>query len=247
MDGVKKGSETAKAGFQNELDVVNLFNAWETSELAQNWLIAMGYKLDDIEYVKAEKIKGSYKADIQVRITIKLKSLVDCQNIQVKLVSNKKGYNQVDKRWLKNYSELWNIPDDVYEILAYYTGQLPPYKWNTRDKRRMFIDEMTEQEQRKLIDWLSDNQYLIVSDILKGRGQFSAEWILVIQKTDILKWVLKPINIVMNYYSKGGVFITPSGNIKIGKITIQRKGGDNGRKTAQMLQFKLDPTELFFI
>ena len=250
MDLVKKGSETAKAGFQNELDVVNTFNEWQTSKLAQDWLVAMGYKLDDIEYVKAEKIKGSYKADIQVqvRITIKLKSLVDCQNIQVKLVSNLKGYNQVDKRWLKNYNELWNIPDDIYKILQHYTGELPPYTKNTKDKRRMFINEMTDIDQHKIIWWITENQYLIVSDILKGRGKFSAEWVLVIQRfEDIFKWVLKPINVVMNYYSQGGVSITPSGNIKIGRITIQRKGGDNGRPTANMLQFKLDPTELFLI
>ena len=48
MDVVKKGSETAKAGFQNELDVVNTFNQWQTSKLAKDWLIVMGYKLDDI-------------------------------------------------------------------------------------------------------------------------------------------------------------------------------------------------------
>lgn len=250
MDLVKKGSETAKAGFQNELDVVNTFNEWQISKLAQDWLVAMGYKLDDIEYVKAEKIRGSYKADIQVqvRITIKLKSLIDCQNIQVKLVSNLKGYNQVDKRWLKNYNELWNIPDDIYKILQHYTGELPPYTKNTKDKRRMFINEMTDIDQHKIICWITENQYLIVSDILKGRGKFSAEWVLVIQRfEDIFKWVLKPINVVMNYYSQGGVSITPSGNIKIGRITIQRKGGDNGRPTANMLQFKLDPTELFLI
>jgi len=83
MDLVKKGSETAKAGFQNEKDVVNIFNQWQTNKLARDWLVAMNYDLKDIEYVKAEKIKGSYKADIQVqvRITIKFKSLIDCQNI----------------------------------------------------------------------------------------------------------------------------------------------------------------------
>ena len=198
-------------------------------------------------FVLAEKIKGSYKADIQVQVTIKLKNLVDCQNIQVKLVSNMKGYNQIDKRWLKNYNELWNIPDDVFKILQYYTGELSPYTKNTKDKRRMFVNEMTDLEQYKLVSWIADNEYLIISDILKGRGKFSAEWVLVIQKIGILKWVLKPINVVMNYYSKGGVSITPSGNIKIGKITMQRKGGDNGRPTANMLQFKLDPTELFLI
>ena len=247
MDLVKKGSETAKAGFQNEEDVVNIFNQWEKSQLARDWLVAMDYNLNDIEYVRAEKIKGSYKADIQVqvRITIKLKSLIDCQNIQVKLVSNEKGYNQIDKRWLAKYKEMWDMPNDVYTILQYYVGELIPYKSNTRDARRMFLNEMTTDEQSVLLRWLNENKYLIVSDILKGRGQFSAEWILVIKKINFLEWVLKPINLVMNYYSNGDIGISNSGNIHIGKITMQRKGGDSGRDTAKMLQFKLDPTELF--
>ena len=41
--------------------------------------------------------------------------------------------------------------------------------------------------------------------------------------------------------------MTPRGSLKIGRITVQRKGGDNGRKTANMLQFKIDPTEIFNI
>ena len=104
MDLVQLGSSTAKAGFKNEEDVINIFNNWKNSRLAQDWLIAMNYSLKDIEFVKAEKIKGFFKADIQlqIKITIKLKSLIDCQNIQIKLVRNERGYNQVDKRWLKN-------------------------------------------------------------------------------------------------------------------------------------------------
>ncbi len=35
--------------------------------------------------------------------------------------------------------------------------------------------------------------------------------------------------------------------MKIGRITVQRKGGDNERKTANMLQFKINPTEIFNI
>lgn len=249
MDLVKKGSETAKAGFQTEEDVVNIFNQWETNQLAKDWLVAMNYDLNDIEYVRAEKIKGSYKADIQVqvKITIKLKSLIDCQNIQVKLVSNEKGFNQIDKRWLAKYKEMWDMPNDVYTILQYYVGELPPYKSDTKDSRRMFINEMTSEEQSILLKWLNENKYLIVSDILKGRGQFSAEWVLVIKKINFLEWVLKPINVVMNYYSSGDIGLSNNGNIHIGKITVQRKGGDGGRETAKMLQFKLDPTELFRI
>lgn len=247
MDLVQLGSSTAKAGLKNEEDVINIFNNWKNSRLAQDWLIAMNYSLKDIEFVKAEKIKGSFKADIQlqIKITIKLKSLIDCQNIQIKLVRNERGYNQVDKRWLKKYEELWNIPNSIYQILQYFVGEIPPYKKHTKDPRRMYLTEMSEDAQNLLINWLNDNKYLIVSDILKGRGPFSAEWVLVIKKTLTLEWALKPINLVMNYYSQGDVLISPSGNIHIGRITMQRNGGDGGRETAKMLQFKIDPTELF--
>ena len=55
------------------------------------------------------------------------------------------------------------------------------------------------------------------------------------------------INEVMQYYSEGAVEMSPRGSIKLGRITVQRKGGDGGRDTAKMLQFKIDPTELFDI
>ncbi len=34
-------------------------------------------------------------------------------------------------------------------------------------------------------------------------------------------------------------------SLKIGSITMQRKGGDAGRPTSNMLQFKIKPCELF--
>ncbi|OAV02307.1 hypothetical protein AO381_1598 [Moraxella catarrhalis] len=49
----------------------------------------------------------------------------------------------------------------------------------------------------------------------------------------------------MQHYGDGDVVISPRGSLKIGRVTMQRKGGDNGRPTANMLQFKIDPAELF--
>ena len=96
------------------------------------------------------------------------------------------------------------------------------------------------------MSWLNDNKSLIVSDVLKGRGQFSAEWMLVAQKVEEnSRWVLKPMNFCLNHFGNGIIKITKQGNFKIGKITMQRKGGDNGRNTANMLQFKINPAELF--
>ncbi len=242
---VKKGSETAKNGFKNERDIAEKFNNWQTDIEAQQWLKIMKYDLDEIEYVKAVVLSG-YKADLNVQVQIKLKKAVDTENIQVKLVSNKKGFNQVDKRWLSHYKELWDMPDDVFEILQYFTGEKSPYIADTKDKRRMFLNEMEQEKQDIVINWFTQNKTLILSDIIKGRGQFSAEWVLVAQKVEHnSRWVLKNINEVLQHYGEGDVSVTPRGSISFGRITVQRKGGDNGRPTANMLQFKLDPASLF--
>ena len=247
-DLVKRGSKTAKGGFKNEKDVINRFNKWQEDETAQEWLAAMGYKIEDIEYVKAVKVRGSYKADIQVRvrIIIKLKSQEDLQNLQVKLVSNPQGFNQIDKRWIKKYVELWDIPEDIEKILKMFTGETTPIKKNLKDPRRMLLSEMDIGHQNKLVKFFEDNRILIISDLLKGRGEFSADWVLVIVKCDHeSKWILKSINEVMNLFGSGEVRITNQGSLKIGKIGMQRKGGDGGRESANMLQFKINPVELF--
>ncbi len=244
-DLVLRGSQTAKNGFKNEREIADKFNRWETDPEAKQWLVIMDYDLNEIEYVKAVVLSG-YKADINVQVQIKLKRAVDTENIQVKLVSNARGFNQVDKRWLSHYKELWNIPGDVYEALEYFTGEKLPYKTNTKDKRRMFLNEMEEEKQNSVIEWFSQNKTLILSDIIKGRGQFSAEWVLVAQKVETnSRWVLKNINEVLQHYAEGEVKISPRGSIILGGVLVQRKGGDAGRNTAKMLQFKLDPTSLF--
>lgn len=247
-DLIKLGSETAKGGFRNEKDVIDRFNNWAKDETAQKWLEAMGYKIDDIEYVKASKIRGQYKADVQVRvrIIIKLKSQEDLQNLQVKLVSNPQGFNQIDKRWVDKYVELWDIPEDITKILKLFTGEIKPTKKGLKDKRRMLLTEMDKGDQDKILNFFKRNKILIVSDLLKGRGEFSADWILVILKVnDKNRWVLKSINEAMNVFGNGDVRITPQGSLKIGKIGMQRKGGDAGRETSKMLQFKINPVELF--
>lgn len=245
MNLVQKGSQTAKNGFRNEQEICDKFNHWQTDNETKQWLTIMQYDLNEIEEVTAVILHG-YKADINVQVQIKLKSAVDTENIQVKLVSNKKGFNQVDKRWLAHYREMWNIPEYIYKLLQHYTGELKPYKLEVRDSRRMFIDELTTQEQHLLLEWFSNNKTLILSDIIKGRGQFSAEWILVAQRlNNNARWILVNINQALQHYSEGEVRVSPRGSIYIGRVTAQRKGGDNGRDTANMLQFKLDPTQLF--
>jgi len=242
------GSETAKGGFRNEDEVIDKFNNWKNEKIAQDWLVKMGYVIKEIEYVKAVKISGNYKTDVQVQVTIKLKEAIDCENLSIKLVSNPQGFNQIDKREVDKYIEMWKIPKDVEEILRLFTGKIAPRNnVKLKDSRRMFLTEMTEKERDKIINFFSKNKILVISDILKGRDKFSADWLLVILKKNknSYGWVLKDINTAMNIFGQGDVIITDRGSLRIGKITMQRKGGDGGRESAKMLQFKINPCILF--
>src|SRR5690554_2769990 len=156
------GSLTAKNGFANEDDIVDKFNNWQNDETAKNWLTIMQYNISDIEYVKAVKLSG-YKTDVQVQVTVKLKDVIDAQNLQVKLVSNPKGFNQIDKRWVDKYVEMWNIPTNITNIIKRYTGEIAPNIENPKDERRMFVNEFTSEEQNLVVEWLSNNKSLIVS------------------------------------------------------------------------------------
>jgi len=242
------GSETAKGGFRNEDEVISKFNNWKKDEVAQKWLVAMSYAIKEIEYVKAVKIGGNYKTDVQVQVTIKLKEAIDYENLSVKLVSNPQGFNQIDKREIDKYVQLWNIPKDIESILRLFTGKTKPEnKSGLKDPRRMLLTEMPKQDQDKIIRFFSKNKILIVSDVLKGRDKLAADWMLVILRKDkdSYDWALKNINKVMNMFGQGAVRITKQGSLKIGQIGMQRKGGDAGRETAKTLQFKINPCLLF--
>jgi len=244
---IKLGSKTAKSGFKNEKDIVAKFNNWRSDEDAQQWLTIMGYDLKKIEKVKAIIITGSHKTDVQVQITIYFKEAVAVENLSVKLVSNPQGFNQVDKRWVDKYVEMWNIPENITEALKLFTGEIKPGRKNLKDPRRMFLDEMEAKTQKFIVDFFSKNKILIISDILKGSDEFPVNWMMVVlkKKSEKPEWALKHINYVLNVFGSDDVRITAQGSLKIGKITMQRKGGDAGRETSKMLQFKINPMELF--
>ena len=69
-------------------------------------------------------------------------------------------------------------------LLRLFTGEIVSDEKNLRDSRRMFVDEFLEEEQEELLDFFSKNKTLILTDVLKGRGKFSAEWMLVVLKNE---------------------------------------------------------------
>ena len=235
---IELGSKTAKNGFKNETEIAAKFNNWKTDDEAPIWLAFMGNRLADLRSVVATKPHGE-KADIQVRIATKAGEKVE--GISIKLVSTTNGFNQIDKRWLAHYVKMWKIQADVEAALKLYLGEVKPNKLS-RNADRMYINEFDTETQKKIVDFFTANKTEIVSDLFKGDGQYSAGWLMVALKSESKpRWVLRSIDYVIKFYSEGPVEITRQGNLKIGRITMQRKGGDGGRDTAKMLQFKINP------
>lgn len=237
------GSATAKNGFKNEDEIAAKFNNWKTDHDAQNWLTAMGYSIGDVRSVTASKPHGE-KADVEVRIETGSKTKTE--GISIKLVSSPNGFNQIDKRWLSHYAKMWRMPLDVEDALKRFVGEIAPDKPG-RAINRMFLDELESPEREAVVAFFTTNKQNIVSDLFQGDGAHAAGWVMVAFKaTPNTRWALKQIDDVIKYYSEGPVVITSGGNLKIGRITMQRKGGDGGRDTAKMLQFKINPAMLLY-
>ncbi len=275
MSTFELGSRTAKGGFANERDISLKFNNYRTDTEAQLWLKIMGYEWNKISelnclvipaHITHKTISNYYfessdieemlrhkKADLQVKVIIKIGNVVSYENISLKKADIKAGFNHVDRRWVDFYQQVWKFDDEIKTWLKLFTGETEPktkkdivinYK-NLRDKRRVFINEMDKKIQNKIIKFFEANRLLIITDILKGRGRFSADWMLVTmfdEEANITTWILKDINTVMNFYNQGKVRLSPQGSLLIGKIFMQRKGGTGN---PNQLQFKFNPNQLF--
>lgn len=179
---------------------------------------------------------------------IKIGLIVKYEYISIKKANINANFNQIDKRSVDFYQEMWNFDDEIKYYLKLFTGEIKPSKsvfTNLRNKNRLFFDEMFLEIQSKIIDFFTRNKFLVISDILKGRGGLSAGWILVTRRNpDTLKcdFVLKDINNTINFYANGDVTISKKGSLNIAKVFMQRKGGT---PDPMKLQFKFCPLQLF--
>lgn len=235
----KKGSEIAKSGFNAEKVINAKFNNWIKEQIVWNWLRSMNIDFNDIEHLESVLVPN-VKYDIKLMIKHKKQGIIK-RYIQVKNISGSDGYNQIDKSWINRYAELWKIPSKISHLLKLFTGEIKHDRNDTKDKRRLFINEFNFEEQALLLHWLNINKNKVLNTILKGDAEPKAEFLLTIYNLEKTKKVFieKIDDFIYNNFMNEKFCISKQGSIKLGPITIQRKGGDNGRNTANMLQFKL--------
>ncbi len=272
------GSRTAKGGFANEKAICKKFNNWKKDEDAKLWLKIMGYNLERINYIEAiqiptrikksdigkfrfseeeyEELMRFKKTDVQVqiRLIIQINNALKIENLSLKKANSDADYNQVDKRSVDSYQEMWHFDEEIALSLKLFTGEVNPSEHpemlkvsvsQLGDSRRVFLKELKDDLVQKIVAFFTKNKILVVSDILKGRGGFAADWILVTKYDkirDITTWILRDINTAMNFFGQGDVRVSPRGSLSIGRITMQRKGGT---PDPTKLQFKIKPCDLF--
>lgn len=263
------GSKTAKGGFTNEYEVAEKFENFLMDKQAQIWLEYMGYDYKKIKNLVAVHIPTRLnrkkmalfkitaeqfdftqrfkKADVQIQLTIMIDNILYVENISLKKADFKSNFNQIDKRAVRTYQEMWGFDDDIAETLMQFTGAITPNSEQAhclRDTRRWYLTELSQEKVNHLLDFFNKHKFLIVSDILKGRGMLSAEWFLVtrLNPDGSKDWVLKNINEVIDFYVQGDVKMNENGNLVIGQLTAQRKGGTPDPTS---LQFKIKPLALF--
>lgn len=235
------GSRTAREGFLNETQIRDKFNAWREDLDAQSWLVAMGYRPGEIESLTAAKPHND-KSDVVVTITAGGRTRRE--GISIKLISSENGFNQIDKRWLSHYRRMWAMPPPVEAALSLFLGERPPDR-PSRRADRMFLSELSNEEKESVISFFETNRSRILRDIFAGSGPNKADWLLIAKKSaGEQKSAIFPIEKAMEFFGTGKIEITSAGNLRIGRITVQRKGGDAGRETARMLQFKINPAEI---
>lgn len=192
------------------------------------------------------------KADLQIRVHVNINGIWKIENISVKKTTDKANFNQVDKRRVSEYKKYWKFSDRIETALKLFTGELVPQNHpeflkipitQLRSNKRVFLDELKPEILNDVIQFFKKNKFLVIADVLKGRGALSADWILVLyNKGNKSFWTLKDINIAMNIYSQGEVQLSPKGSLWIGKVFMQRKGGT---PDPTKLQFKINPLLLF--
>ena len=240
MHTSEKGSEIAKKGFKREVEIVDIFNNIinNRNDIYMNQIIYMldvrNFDINKLTEVSALAHSGQ-KYDLSVKIMYDGKEY----NFFIQSKKSEAGFSQIDKRWVDKYKELWDIPNNIVETLNYFTGMTPPCYSNTRDSRRMFLDEIEDDKVNNLILWFDRNYHKVIGTIF-GININPRVSHVIVSGSDVNDSVIVRVYKFIDLYS-GPIIISPKGSLYIGKITMQRKGGDNGRKTANMLQFKINP------
>ena len=239
----QKASRTAKGGYDAEKAVIESINAQDN--LGQAWATRIFGTTVGGTVTAAPGVHGS-KCDVIIKLSTA--GRVVKRGIQVKKYAKLPGYNSVGRDTLAQYQAALQIPHDVASLLGFFCGEKSPADYDSaitprdRKNRRLFLGELKDADREKIRLYFARNPAAIVKRVLLGNSAVAPEWMLIVRQVKSTpEYRLVAMETAIAFFATGPVQMTsgPGGNLAIGNLTMQRKGGDSGDPRPNDLQFKV--------
>lgn len=253
-------SKAAKRGFKAEKRLIN----------AINYKDELGKKLiEAIEIFQGLKFKlcSASKGPPRMKTDI----VISCDNrnilISVKEFDVKADYNHVERHYVDYYAQKWSMPREVFVGLKQFVGEVDEHgnpisiellereaeelgtsPGKLSKERRTFVNRQPQQTRNAIKQFFKLNKEKILKDIFIADEDIKF-FIVIKREASRVYYYVVPTKDVLDVYGSGEVTITPRGSLQIGKVVIQRKGGDHRTpfgwvdRSASQLQFKIRPSE----
>lgn len=253
-------SKAAKRGIKAEERLINAINRMD--ELGEK-LIKTIEDFLSLKFTSYSARKGPPRAKTDIVISFDKRSIL----ISVKEFDVKADYNHVERHYVEYYVQKWSMPRDVYVGLKQFVGEVDesenPISINMLEveaerlgttpgklskKRRTFINKMDQQTRNAIIEFFKSNKEKVLKDVFINDENIEF-FIVVKREGGRACYYILPTKDALDVYGDGDVATTPRGSLRMGRVVIQRKGGDHRTargwvdRAASQLQFKIRPSE----
>ena len=226
-------SQTAKNGYKEEELVCKDLN---NEKIKETFMPILGSSYD-----KCNRIIGNHKCDIQS----------DNNILRGQVKKYKKGqFQQLDRHWISNIIE--NIPElnEVSQILKdLFEYPLLPngtHVDKSKNIRKLCNSNYSQKILSNFIDLLNKFKRQILEYAFYGSNlETQPEYLFGVEYENVKrnKLLLFKIQDIIKYLEKLNFKISPRKTAILlgneGTISLQRKGGDSGKKSSNQLQIKL--------
>lgn len=229
-------SQTAKLGYLEEVLVCNDLN---TNESLRTLLTS--FTKCNISG-KFERVEHNSKTDI-----------TDWNNYFIQVKKTKKNqFGQIHRGWVDDFiSHVSSLSTVAYMLKGLCEVPLINDKVVDKGAKRKLLntENYSEEELSHLIIQLNKNKKEIIKYVIIGERPYPPNYLCCVEYVNKMrkKIIVYKMCDVLDYLANHDFCITNRKSVlSLGKniLTIQRKGGDSGEKSANQIQFKLLCSEL---
>ncbi len=234
-------SDAAHRGLNAELALIEKINA-RNKECT--WIVEECCGAEGYGNFKAKKPGDQEKPD--VLLYNETEDTFITQGISIKTYKPDVSFGHASRGTVETYTADLGIPNFVAETLRAFAVE-------DGDGNRTMLNKALPTSQQQLLDFFTKYQRQIVSHVLRGKAykELKADWMLFHEAKDdqwvnsigdYNFWYLYPMAKIIDFCCSEPPSLTKAGNLVLGPgLKLQRKGGDGGAKTANDLQFKINP------